>query len=425
MASINNNWRSIAAAFLIICVCEYVTCNERKKKSEGKCLPTTESNRWLLGETIIGGLCNQLFGVYSIIPMARLLHADGVVVGPMHSRFDNYEVDYKEVQKRHRAVPFSSFFDWQHLKRFWAARNLTLLEWHVVPNHCLSPGPNIEMVKFKRPRFYSFSDAEIAQMAAKSGHPLPLPSPGGPEARQLVSVESEWKMQAFYNNWQSPQHLERLLEFHQSLRPSALLRHLVHRILAALPTHFWAAHIRLEGDAVLMQKNDQGFDAALPQHMQRIQTSHCIMRHGNLTSSRLPALFVASGLFQSAAADGGSGFSSRRLSRVLEQLHSMGFEPHNVFSRSGLLTASNLTLVERRGNLTEETEEDITIKKLTPDQWALVDLEVCKAASCFIPSHFSSSFSYTINRHRQMAKGMLLERDRLDVPTNEFTIWGY
>ena len=27
--------------------------------------------------------------------MARLLHADGVVVGPMHSRFDNYEVDYK------------------------------------------------------------------------------------------------------------------------------------------------------------------------------------------------------------------------------------------------------------------------------------------------------------------------------------------
>jgi hypothetical protein len=46
---------------------------------------------------------------------------------------------------------------------------------------------------------------------------------------------------------------ERLMEFHQSLRPSGLLRHLVHRILAALPTHFWAAHIRLEGDAVLLQ----------------------------------------------------------------------------------------------------------------------------------------------------------------------------
>ena len=27
--------------------------------------------------------------------------------------------------------------------------------------------------------------------------------------------------------------------------------------------------------------------------------------------------------------------------------------------------------------------------------------------------------------YRQMAKGMLLERDRLEVPTNEFTIWGY
>lgn len=113
----------------------------------------------------------------------------------------------QEVQKRHRAISFSSFFDWQHLKRFWAARNLTLLEWSQVPSHCLAPGPNIEVVKFKRPRFYSFSDAEIAQMAAKSGHPLPLPSPDGPESRQLVAVESEWKMQAFYDNWQSPQHL--------------------------------------------------------------------------------------------------------------------------------------------------------------------------------------------------------------------------
>jgi len=62
------------------------------------------NNRWLLGETIIGGLCNQLFGVYSIIPTARYLNADGVVVGPMHSRFDNYEIDYKVV------VPVDKFF---------------------------------------------------------------------------------------------------------------------------------------------------------------------------------------------------------------------------------------------------------------------------------------------------------------------------
>jgi formate/nitrite transporter FocA (FNT family) len=61
----------------------------------------------------------------------------------------------------------------------------------------------------------------------------------------------------------------------------------------------------------------------------------------------------------------------------------MGFEPHNVFSRSGLLTASNLTLVERRGNLTEETEEDIAIKKLTPDQWCLLSyLITCNLIVC-------------------------------------------
>ena len=185
---------------------------------------------------------------------------------------------------------------------------------------------------------------------------------------------------------------ERLLEFHQSLRPSALLRHLVNRILAALPSHFWAAHIRLEGDAVLMQwvtlmlihscihiqqapvfdvkvsfyllylrygtvcggrKDDQGFDAALPEHMQRIQTSHCIARHGNLTSARLPALFVASGLFQSAAADGGSGFSSRRLSRVgivrawpdsntVDLTYQFSFTGAGAAARHGLRTAQRV-----------------------------------------------------------------------------------
>ena len=46
----------------------------------------------------------------------------------------------------------------------------------------------------------------------------------------------------------------------------------------------------------------------------------------------------------------------------------MGFESRNVFSRNGLL---NLTWSERRGdpNLTEESDEEAAIKKLTPDQW--------------------------------------------------------
>ena len=53
---------------------------------------------------------------------------------------------------------------------------------------------------------------------------------------------------------------------------------------------------------------------------------------------------------------------------MLEQLHGMGFESRNVFSRNGLL---NLTWSEGRGdpNLTEESDEEAAIKKLTPDQW--------------------------------------------------------
>jgi hypothetical protein len=73
----------------------YVTWIGRVGVGAEQCLPETALNRWLLGETIIGGLCNQLFGVYSIIPTARLLKADGVIIGPMHSRYDNFEIDYK------------------------------------------------------------------------------------------------------------------------------------------------------------------------------------------------------------------------------------------------------------------------------------------------------------------------------------------
>jgi len=405
-----------------------------KNGSNGeRCLPFTKNNRWLLGETIIGGLCNQLFGVYSVIPTARFLNADGVVVGPMHSRFDNYEIDYKEVQKKHRSVQFSSFFDWSHFSRYWAIRNITVIELHNVVN-CL---PAADVV-IQRNRFYSFDDAGIAELAKKSGHPLPLPPPpttsSSSSSIQLIRFESIWKMQSFYNNWQSPQHLDRLIEFHHSLRPHPHIRHIVAKILAALPARFWAAHIRLEGDAVLYHPNtgDKDFQTALPLHMNKIQSSQCVQDYNKLnrlpstsdaiTSSNntltYPILFVASGLFQSAAEDKNKenkdremkSFSQLRLQAVIQQLRDMGFA--RIESRHGFMTKNS------------RSDADISFK-MTPDQWALVDLEVAKRAECFISSYYSSSFSYTIARQRQMQKGMLVEADRLDVPTDEFLIWGY
>ena len=78
---------------------------------------------------------------------------------------------------------------------------MTLLELHRVAN-CL-PQPDIVL---KRPRFYSFSDSSIVEMVTKAGQSWPLPAPTEGKV-QILAVESEFKMQAFYDNWQSPSHL--------------------------------------------------------------------------------------------------------------------------------------------------------------------------------------------------------------------------
>jgi len=72
-------------------------------------------------------------------------------------------------------------------------------------------------VVIQRNRFYSFDDAGIAELAKRSGHSLPLAPPTATTPStlnpiQLIKFESIWNLQAFYNNWQSPQHLGQLLD---------------------------------------------------------------------------------------------------------------------------------------------------------------------------------------------------------------------
>jgi len=154
----------------------------------------------------------------------------------------------------------------------------------------------------------------------------------------------------------------------------------VAKILAALPARFWSAHIRLEGDAVHFHPNtgDKNFQDALPHHMNRIQSSQCVQEYNKLNhsshsitpsesnnSTTFPILFVASGLFQSAAeekskdsnaqeSDNNKLFSELRLQAVMQQLRDMGFA--RIESRHGILSKNS------------RSDSEMSFK-MSPDQW--------------------------------------------------------
>jgi hypothetical protein len=202
-------------------------------------MPNVENNRWFIGEQTFGGLCNQLFGIYSYVPTARLLNAS-LIVGDMYSRTD-FENTYEITYKSQEILPFSYFFDWDYFKNYWVARGLSVIEYHEVAD-CLNSTSKI--LKFKREAFYARSDQDIYGMLENSGISVPIPEV---EEEQVFTVDFKWKMVAFYNNWQSNKHLKRLIEMHNSLILNSTINHVVNIILANLPEVFWSVHMRLEG----------------------------------------------------------------------------------------------------------------------------------------------------------------------------------
>ena len=51
-----------------------------------------------MGEITIGGFTNQLFGIYSYIPVAEILNCSGVLVGPIYSR-SSFEDPYRRYKE--------------------------------------------------------------------------------------------------------------------------------------------------------------------------------------------------------------------------------------------------------------------------------------------------------------------------------------
>jgi hypothetical protein len=197
----------------------------RVDSNECSALVTQElrKEKWLLADNMPGGFCNQLFGIYSYVPLARLLNV-GVIVGPVYSR-KSFTVTYDEFLLNYIKLPFSAFFDVSHFAQYWAYKGLRVLDKRIYAG-CLNKTAIVPIV---RHQFFCFKDDAILRMVNQSNVTIADLAPG-----DGVQVVGHKGLMAFYNHLQSGsknfanetdgtpnKHLKQLAEVHSSLVPTA------------------------------------------------------------------------------------------------------------------------------------------------------------------------------------------------------------
>jgi hypothetical protein len=148
--------------------------------------------QWLLGETNPGGLCNQLFGIFSYIPFARLMKTN-LIIGPVYSR-RSFTTTFNEFINSNIELPFSYLFDLKYYQRYWKEKGIQIVESHTI-DRCLNRSA---FLITQRPRFFSFSDSQLMDMMKKSNIALPLVGKG-----TGIRVEENCRFTALYNHLQA------------------------------------------------------------------------------------------------------------------------------------------------------------------------------------------------------------------------------
>lgn len=142
-----------------------------------------------------------------------------------------------------------------------------------------------------------------------------------------------------------------------------------------------------------------------------------------------PPLYLASGLFNSSTLSsvGSSGeieidtvrVADGPAAVVVRRLQALGFR--QLFCRESVLryigsstakttsrTASNAPSTAAAAAERDRADLLDHIAHLLPEQGALVDLSISRAAACFLSAHYASSFSYMAQRLRQLDHGQVL-----------------
>lgn len=194
----------------------------------------------------MNGLSNQIFGIYSYIPVALLWNVS-LIVGDVYSRrtFDKAMAKYDESWV---GLPFSNFFDFPHFAETWAKRGVTMMEHRQYAESCIASSYKVLTVQ-REPSFWPNKDQVINKMLEKAEIPLPIPN------NTVVQFDAQRpKFTAIYNFWKGGMRNKLLLlHVHRSLRPAQHLQRVIDAILGELPAHFMVAHIRLEGEMIWCQ----------------------------------------------------------------------------------------------------------------------------------------------------------------------------
>ena len=168
------------------------------------CLPQVADDRWLQSMTGITGLCNQLFAVFSAVPVALVLNSS-LLLGPMYSR-KSFGLTHREFhlgKGNHRELPFSTFFDFQYFQDYWKAmKSLAVVEsnWEDKNlSHCRNlKDQGYKYLTIYRPRWRPYADYEFKDILLNSSR---IPSPIQPRA--VLNVKSVMGMMAMYDFYQS------------------------------------------------------------------------------------------------------------------------------------------------------------------------------------------------------------------------------
>lgn len=189
----------------------------------------------------MNGLSNQLFGIYSYVPVALLWNVS-LVVGEVYSR-SSFEKAMSKYDTDWSGWPFSSFFDFDHFSRTWAKRGLLTMERSQYDNSCLASRCN-QLTVEREPHFWPNKDQIINRMLQLSNIPLPIPN------NSVIQFDSlRPKFTGIYNFWKGGMHTKLLLlHVHRSIRPAKHIQTVVDAVLAQLPRKLLVAHVRLEGE---------------------------------------------------------------------------------------------------------------------------------------------------------------------------------
>eukprot|EP01038_Epipyxis_sp_PR26KG_P005029 gene5029-7018_t len=358
------------------------------------CMPHSFQNRWYWGEIGTSGLCNMLFGVYSLIPMARLLNSS-LIVAYLYSR-KSYEVTYMDYIYDPIKLPFSRFYDWHHFSNHWEKLQLPVVEQYAIEN-CLNITSPASIDRYGAG---SQNDKQLLQWVVKSNLTIPL-SPNV----SFINIGSPFKNVGLYSHWQSKDHLTQLLDLHSSLIPAKPLRAVIKQQLQQISPVFYAAHIRVEGDVIDHEdkegKIDHRFHDEWPKVLSKIVESSCYQMMMENTEHGNPTLYLTSGIFVEEE----ESFLYKRARRVLKDFIDLGINP----------VYKNITLM----------------KDLFLEQQSLIELEIAKSSVCFIPSPIQkSSFSYTVLRQKQLEQAIrdktgVNELRKNSIGYYDWSSWGY